>query len=39
MWKYRAPRPEDYSSDEEYQEALAAYDYAEFCYIDERESR
>ena len=35
MWKYRVPSPGDYDSDEEYQDALAAYEYAESQYIDE----
>lgn len=37
MWRYREPSPGDYDSDEEYQEALAAYEYALDCYINERE--
>ena len=28
--RFSRPRPEDYSSDEEYQEALEAYEYAEY---------
>ena len=34
MWKYREPSPEDYDSDEEYQDALDAYDAAESLYED-----
>ena len=35
MWKYREPRPEDYDTDEEYQEALAAYESALYDYCEE----
>ena len=35
MWRYRMPSPEDYDSDEEYQDALDAYDAAESFYVDE----
>ena len=34
MWKYREPSPEDYDSDEEYQDAMDAYDAAKFLYED-----
>ena len=34
MWRYRMPSPEDYDSDEEYQDALDAYDAAESFYED-----
>ena len=40
MWKYREPHPEDYESEEDYEEALAAYDRAlenyEDDYVDRR---
>lgn len=32
MWKYREPSPEDYDSNEEYQDAMDAYDAAESLY-------
>lgn len=35
MWRYREPSPDDYSSEEEYQAALDAYDDAEDQYVDE----
>ena len=34
MWKYREPSPEDYDSDEEYQDAIDVYDAAESLYED-----
>ena len=34
MWKYREPSPEDYDSDEEYQDAMDAYNAAESLYED-----
>ena len=40
MWKYREPHPEDYESEEDYEEALAAIDRAledyEDDYVDRR---
>lgn len=35
MWKYREPSPEDFETEEEYQEALAAYEYAEEQYLED----
>ena len=35
MWKYHEPRPEDYETEEDYEEALAAYDRALDDYIDD----
>lgn len=35
MWKYREPRPEDYDTQEEYEEALAAYESALYDYCEE----
>lgn len=35
MWKYREPSPEDYDTEEEYQDALQAYENAEFQYEEE----
>lgn len=34
-WKYRPPFREEYDSDEEYQEALYMYEWAEGEYADE----
>lgn len=36
MWKYREPSPEDYETEEEYEEALAAYEYAMEQYLEDR---
>ena len=35
MWKYREPSREEYDSEEEYQDALDAYDSAESIYEEE----
>ena len=35
MWKYREPSPEDFETEEEYREALAAYEYAEEQYLED----
>lgn len=35
MWKYREPRPEDYNTVEEYEEALDAYESALYDYCEE----
>ena len=35
MWKYREPQPEDYETEEEYEDALAAYDRALDAYADD----
>ena len=35
MWKYREPRPEDYDTQEEYEEVLAAYESALYDYCEE----
>jgi len=35
---FRRPVPADYDSDEEYQEALAAYEYAEYFATENRHS-
>lgn len=37
MWRYREPDPGDYESEIEYQESVAAYEYALDCYINEKE--
>lgn len=37
--RFREPRPEDYSSEEEYMDALEAYEYAEDLALDESEDR
>ena len=34
-WRYRTPSRDDYPTEEEFQAALAAYEYAEGAYIDE----
>lgn len=32
--RFKRPEPQDYDSDEEYQEALEAYEYAEYWAIE-----
>lgn len=34
-WHYHRPSPDEYITDEEYQDALRAYDDAESQYIDD----
>jgi hypothetical protein len=34
-WKYREPQPSDYETDEEYEEAISAYESAMDDYCDE----
>ena len=34
-FRFRKPMPEEYTSDEEYQEALSMYEWAESDYIDD----
>lgn len=35
MWRYREPLRSDYETDQEYMDALAAYEAAEEIYIEE----
>ena len=34
MWKYREPDIDDYDNDDDYQEAMAAFDNAEYYYME-----
>lgn len=37
MWKYKEPVIDDYDDEDEYEEALNAYDYAEYLYLERKE--
>jgi len=39
MWRYRRPIQSDYSTDEDYEDAVVAYDAAESQYEDECRER
>lgn len=38
-WKYRYPSREDYDTEQEYEDACAAYEYAEDLYAEEYRER